>query len=126
MGYAQPPDASSRSLRHGRRPAGFSGTSRTRVGGSHEGVHGPAIVVAVNAPLGTAKTEAARRALAQALGVPALSRWDRIGQPGQALPISNPPEDAAAGSARSAPPTVINGPVLDRPGRCRPVRGEKE
>jgi hypothetical protein len=46
------------------------GASRTRVGGSHPGPHGPALVVAVTAPAVDGRaTEAARRALAEALGV---------------------------------------------------------
>jgi uncharacterized protein len=46
------------------------GASRTRVGGSHRGAHGPALVVAVTAPAVDGRaTEAARRALADALGV---------------------------------------------------------
>lgn len=46
------------------------GSSRVRVGGVHEGPHGPAVIVAVTAPPVDGKaTEAARRALAEALGV---------------------------------------------------------
>jgi uncharacterized protein YggU (UPF0235/DUF167 family) len=46
------------------------GSSRTRVGGSYAGPYGPALVVAVNAPAVDGRaTEAARRALADALGV---------------------------------------------------------
>jgi uncharacterized protein YggU (UPF0235/DUF167 family) len=46
------------------------GASRVRVGGSYGGPHGPALVVAVTAPpVGGRATEAARRALADALGV---------------------------------------------------------
>ena len=46
------------------------GTSRTRVGGCHEGPYGPAVVVAVNAPAVDGRaTDAASRALAEALGV---------------------------------------------------------
>jgi uncharacterized protein len=46
------------------------GASRTRVGGSYPGPYGPALVVAVNAPAVDGRaTEAARRALADALGV---------------------------------------------------------
>ena len=46
------------------------GASRTRVGGSHPGPYGPALVVAVTAPAVDGRaTEAARRALAKALGV---------------------------------------------------------
>jgi hypothetical protein len=46
------------------------GASRTRVGGCHQGARGPALVVAVTAPaVGGRATEAARRALAEALAV---------------------------------------------------------
>ncbi|MBO4206966.1 DUF167 family protein [Micromonospora echinofusca] len=46
------------------------GSSRTRVGGCFDGPYGPAVVVAVNAPpVDGRATEAARRALAEALGL---------------------------------------------------------
>lgn len=46
------------------------GASRTRVGGRYEGPAGPALVIAVSAPAVDGRaTEAARRALAEALGV---------------------------------------------------------
>ena len=46
------------------------GASRTRVGGRFDGPHGPALVIAVHAPAVDGRaTEAARRALAAALGV---------------------------------------------------------
>ncbi|WP_405106122.1 DUF167 domain-containing protein [Micromonospora sp. NBC_01405] len=46
------------------------GAARARVGGRHDGPHGPALVIAVNAPpVDGRATEAARRALAEALGV---------------------------------------------------------
>lgn len=46
------------------------GASRNRVGGRYEGPFGPALVVAVHAPAVDGRaTEAARRALAEALGV---------------------------------------------------------
>ncbi|MBP1784649.1 MULTISPECIES: DUF167 domain-containing protein [Micromonospora] len=46
------------------------GASRTRVGGRYDGPLGPALVVAVHAPAVDGRaTEAARRALAEALGV---------------------------------------------------------
>ncbi|QOC91091.1 DUF167 domain-containing protein [Micromonospora craniellae] len=46
------------------------GASRARVGGRFDGPHGPALVIAVNAPAVDGRaTEAARRALAEALGV---------------------------------------------------------
>ncbi|WFE29382.1 DUF167 domain-containing protein [Solwaraspora sp. WMMD791] len=48
------------------------GSSRSRVGGSHPGPRGPALVIAVSAPAVDGRaTEAARRALAAALDVPA-------------------------------------------------------
>jgi uncharacterized protein len=50
------------------------GASRTRVGGVHAGAKGPALVIAVTAPAVDGRaTEAARRALAEALDVPL--RW---------------------------------------------------
>jgi uncharacterized protein len=53
--------------------------SRTRVGGSYPGPHGEALVVAVTAPpVDGRATQAARRALAAALGVRASAvsvRW---------------------------------------------------
>jgi uncharacterized protein YggU (UPF0235/DUF167 family) len=46
------------------------GAARTRVGGRHDGPYGPALVVAVTAPAVDGRaTEAARRAVAQALGL---------------------------------------------------------
>ncbi|KXK61376.1 hypothetical protein AWW66_13755 [Micromonospora rosaria] len=46
------------------------GAARSRVGGRFDGPHGPALVVAVHAPpVDGRATEAARRALADALGV---------------------------------------------------------
>ena len=46
------------------------GASRTRVGGRYDGPRGPALVVAVDAPAVDGRaTEAARRALVQAVGV---------------------------------------------------------
>lgn len=46
------------------------GASRARVGGCHPGPDGPALIVAVTVPAQAGRaTEAARRALAQALGV---------------------------------------------------------
>ena len=45
------------------------GAGRTRVGGCHDGPHGPALIVAVGAPAVEGATEAVRRALADALGV---------------------------------------------------------
>ncbi|MDM4719969.1 DUF167 domain-containing protein [Micromonospora sp. WMMA1363] len=46
------------------------GSARARVGGRFDGPHGPALVVAVTAPAVDGRaTEAARRAVADALGV---------------------------------------------------------
>lgn len=46
------------------------GASRPRVGGRHDGPHGPALVVAVSARAVDGRaTEAARRAVADALGL---------------------------------------------------------
>ncbi|MGC5051924.1 DUF167 domain-containing protein [Micromonospora sp. DT48] len=46
------------------------GSSRARVGGRFDGPHGPALVIAVHPPAADGRaTEAARRALAAALGV---------------------------------------------------------
>jgi uncharacterized protein len=46
------------------------GAARARVGGRHDGPFGPALVVAVHAPpVDGRATEAARRALAESLGV---------------------------------------------------------
>ncbi|MGK5441957.1 DUF167 domain-containing protein [Micromonospora sp. URMC 105] len=46
------------------------GAARARVGGRFDGPHGPALVIAVNAPAVDGRaTEAARKALAGALGV---------------------------------------------------------
>jgi uncharacterized protein len=46
------------------------GSSRTKVGGRYDGPWGPALVVAVHAPAVDGRaTEAARQALAEALGV---------------------------------------------------------
>lgn len=46
------------------------GASRASVGGRYDGPHGPAVIVAVHAPAVDGRaTEAARRALAAALGL---------------------------------------------------------
>lgn len=50
------------------------GSSRTRVGGRYDGPLGPAVIVAVTAPAVDGRaTEAVRRALADALGMPAAA-----------------------------------------------------
>ncbi|MGW4499801.1 DUF167 domain-containing protein [Micromonospora sp. NPDC004336] len=56
------------------------GSARARVGGRYDGPHGPALVVAVNAPAVDGRaTEAARRALADALGVRPAAVSLRVG-----------------------------------------------
>jgi uncharacterized protein YggU (UPF0235/DUF167 family) len=56
------------------------GAKRTAVGGRYDGPHGPALVVAVTAPAVDGKaTEAARRALAAALGVKPAAVTLRVG-----------------------------------------------
>jgi uncharacterized protein YggU (UPF0235/DUF167 family) len=72
------------------------GSSRTRVGGSYVGVYGPAIVVAVRAPAVDGRaTEAARRALAEALDVPARTVSLRAGTTSRdkLFAIESPPVD---------------------------------
>lgn len=57
------------------------GSARAAVGGRVEGPYGPALVIAVHAPpVGGQATEAARRALAGALGVPASAVTLRSGR----------------------------------------------
>lgn len=71
------------------------GSSRTAVGG----VHGDALVVAVNAPpVDGRATEAARRALAAALGVPRSTVSLRSGATSRdkVFTVENPPADLAA------------------------------
>jgi len=56
------------------------GASRAKVGGRHDGPHGAALVIAVNAPaIDGRATEAARRALAVALGVRPVTVIVRLG-----------------------------------------------
>lgn len=56
------------------------GSARARIGGRVEGPYGPALVVAVHAPpVDGRATEAVRRALARALGVPASAVTLRSG-----------------------------------------------
>lgn len=57
------------------------GASRTAVGGRYEGPHGPAVIVAVNAPAVDGRaTEAALRAVAEALGVRRSAIALRVGE----------------------------------------------
>ncbi|GHJ44943.1 hypothetical protein Cs7R123_22850 [Catellatospora sp. TT07R-123] len=74
------------------------GAGRTRVGGRYDGPHGVALVVAVAAPAVDGKaTEAARRALAEALGVPAAGVALRTGQTSRdkLFTLAVPPADLA-------------------------------
>lgn len=75
------------------------GASRARVGGRHDGPHGPALVVAVNAPpVDGRATEAARKALASALGVRPASVTLRLGAASRdkVFLIADAPEALAA------------------------------
>lgn len=72
------------------------GASRTRVGGRHDGPHGPALIAAVQAPAVDGRaTEAARRALAEALDVPPGHVWLRSGAAARdkLFVIEDPPSD---------------------------------
>ncbi|WP_027346215.1 DUF167 domain-containing protein [Hamadaea tsunoensis] len=82
------------------------GSSRTRVGGRHEGVFGPALVIAVMAPPVDGKaTEAVRVALAAALDLPARDVALHKGATGRdkLFTVDCPgPGEAAAVAARAA------------------------
>lgn len=72
------------------------GAGRPRVGGCHLGPHGPALVVAVRAPAVDGRaTEAARRALAEALGVRPASVALRTGATSRdkLFLVDDPPPD---------------------------------
>jgi uncharacterized protein YggU (UPF0235/DUF167 family) len=72
------------------------GASRTRVGGRYDGSLGPAVIVSVTAPpVDGRATEAIRRALADALEVPAASVSLRTGAGGRdkLFTIADPPPD---------------------------------
>jgi uncharacterized protein YggU (UPF0235/DUF167 family) len=74
------------------------GSSRTRVGGTYAGPHGSALVVAVNAPAVDGRaTEAARRALAEALGLHAAAVTLRTGAASRdkLFTVDQPPPDLA-------------------------------
>jgi uncharacterized protein YggU (UPF0235/DUF167 family) len=74
------------------------GASRARVGGAYDGPHGPAIVVAVHAAAVDGRaTDAARRALAQALGLPARQVALRSGAASRdkLFTVEAPPADLA-------------------------------
>jgi len=72
------------------------GASRTKVGGRYDGPLGPAVVVAVNAPpVDGRATEAARRALAAALGIRPASVTLRAGAASRdkLYALADPPAD---------------------------------
>jgi uncharacterized protein YggU (UPF0235/DUF167 family) len=74
------------------------GSSRARVGGCYAGPHGPALVVAVNAPAVDGRaTEATRRALADALGLRAAAVTLRTGATSRdkLFGVDDPPADLA-------------------------------
>lgn len=78
------------------------GARRPRVGGRHQGPHGPALIVAVSAPAVDGRaTEAALRALAAALGLRRADVDLRVGETSRdkLVTISAPPD---AWSARLA------------------------
>jgi uncharacterized protein YggU (UPF0235/DUF167 family) len=85
------------------------GAARPRVGGRHDGVYGPALVVAVGAPpVDGRATAAVLRALAEAL---ALRRSDLSVASGgtgryKLIAVTDPPGDLAerVGRLRDAPP----------------------
>ena len=74
------------------------GASRTAVGGRYDGPFGPALVVAVQAPAVEGRaTEAAVRAVAQALGVKPRTVQVKAGELSRdkLLQITDPPADLA-------------------------------
>jgi uncharacterized protein YggU (UPF0235/DUF167 family) len=74
------------------------GAARTRVGGRHDGPRGPSLVVAVTAPAVDGRaTEAARRALAEALRVRPAAVSLRSGVTGRdkLFVVASPPADLA-------------------------------
>jgi uncharacterized protein YggU (UPF0235/DUF167 family) len=78
------------------------GASRAAVGGRHDGPFGPALIIVVNAPAVDGRaTEAARRALAQALGVRPASVTLRSGGASRdkLFEVADPP-DGLAGRLR--------------------------
>jgi uncharacterized protein YggU (UPF0235/DUF167 family) len=75
------------------------GASRTRVGGAHAGPYGPALVVAVGAPpVDGRATEAALRALAEALAVRRTALHLKAGAASRdkLVLVDDPPADLAA------------------------------
>jgi len=94
------------------------GASRTRVGGRYDGSLGPALIIAVTAPAVDGRaTEAVRRALADALGLPTASVALRSGANGRnkLFTISDPPDGLAARLAalRDGSEGRAGGPVRD-------------
>ncbi|MFC4108089.1 DUF167 domain-containing protein [Micromonospora zhanjiangensis] len=74
------------------------GAARERVGGCVPGPHGPALLIAVNAPpVDGRATEAARRALAAALGVRPATVTLRLGAASRdkVFRLDDPPADLA-------------------------------
>jgi uncharacterized protein YggU (UPF0235/DUF167 family) len=72
------------------------GAARTRVGGCHQGRFGPALVVAVDAPAVSGRaTDAALRAVAQALRLPPSSVRVRTGiaSRDKLFSVDEPPDD---------------------------------
>jgi uncharacterized protein YggU (UPF0235/DUF167 family) len=72
------------------------GASRTRVGGCHDGPNGPSLVAAVQAPAVDGRaTEAARRAVAEALGLPASAVALKSGAASRdkLFTVFDPPQD---------------------------------
>jgi len=75
------------------------GAARARVGGCHPGPYGPALVVSVTAPAVDGRaTEAALRAVAQALGVRPTAIRLRAGAASRdkLFELADPPDDLAA------------------------------
>jgi uncharacterized protein len=74
------------------------GASGTRVGGRYQGPYGPALTVAVTEPAVDGRaTEAARRAVAKALGLRAADVTVQLGGANRdkLLAVSDPPADLA-------------------------------
>lgn len=75
------------------------GAARSHVGGCHPGPHGPALVIAVRAPAVDGRaTDAARRALAEALGVRPAAVVLRTGAASRdkLFRVDDPPPDVDA------------------------------
>ena len=79
------------------------GSSRTRVGGRYDGPHGPALIVAVNAPpVDGRATDAALRALAAALRLKSAALSVRTGATSRdkVIAVIDAPPDLAERVAR--------------------------